>query len=59
MNYHYRITHSITNETVIDSSLRNDFDGYLSESTAYMVGLGCKVENRLSDLHKIIIFKTI
>jgi hypothetical protein len=59
MNYHYKITHSITNETVIDSSLRNDFDGYLSENRAYMVALGSKVENRLSDLHKITIFNTI
>ena len=58
MYHHYKITNSITNEVIINSSLRKDFDGYSSENKAYMVALGVKNENRLSDLHKITTFTT-
>ena len=56
--YHYQVYNSITGEVILDSSKREEFDGYLTEEKAYMVGLGSKNENRLSDLHLIKTFKS-
>lgn len=56
--WHYKIT-DINGKIIIDSSLREDFYGYGSEGIAYMVALGVKIENKLSDLHTIETFECI
>lgn len=55
--YHYQVTNSITNQTVLNSTLRMEFDGYSSESKAHMSGLAAKNDNNLSDLYVINTFK--
>lgn len=55
--YHYKVIHSTTKEVVLDSSLQEDFGGFISEERAYMAKLGRKNENRLSDLHTIITYE--
>ena len=56
--WHYKIT-DINGNIIIDSSLREDFYGYDSSNKAYMVALGVKIENKLSDLHQIETFEVI
>lgn len=51
--FHYIVINSLTQEIVLDSSLREDFAGYSTSDKAYMHGLSAKIENRLSDLHVI------
>jgi hypothetical protein len=54
--YHYQVIDSITNVVVLDSSLRQDFDGYITADKAYKVALDAKMENRLSNLHVVKTF---
>jgi hypothetical protein len=56
--WHYKIT-DIDGNIIIDSSLREDFYGYSNSNKAYMIALGAKIENRLSDLHTIKTFEVI
>ena len=56
--WHYKIT-DINGNIIIDSSLREDFYGYSTSNKAYMIAVGVKIENRLSDLHTIETFEVI
>lgn len=50
--YHYQVINSINGSVVLDSSLREDFEGWSTKEKAYMAGLQAKIDNNLSDLHK-------
>ena len=48
--YHYEIVNQLdASDVILDSSRREDFDGYASFERAYSHGLAAKIENRLSD----------
>lgn len=48
--YHYEIVNQLdASDVILDSSRREDFDGYFSFEKAYLHGLAAKIENRLSD----------
>lgn len=56
--WHYKIT-DINGNTIIDSSLRENFYGYVLSNKAYMAALGVKIKNKLNDLHSITTFEVI
>lgn len=48
--YHYLVVNKLdASDIILDSSRREDFDGYCSFEKAYSHGLAAKIENRLSD----------
>lgn len=53
--FHYIIINQLNQHIALDSSLRKEFDGYVSAEKAYMHGLSAKIENRLSDFYVIYI----
>jgi hypothetical protein len=53
--WHYKVI-DINGDIILDSSLREDFSGWTSSEIAYLKALGAKIENRLSDLHRIETF---
>lgn len=54
--WHYKVLNT-NGETILNSSLREDFSGWPSSEIAYEKGLQSKLENRLSDLHTIETFQ--
>lgn len=47
--WHYKVIDKIDSQVILDSSQREQFDGYGSEGIAYMQGLSSKLENKLPD----------
>ena len=52
--YHYKVTNTNTNNVLLDSSRREDFNGYASAETTQRVANGSVADNQLNMDHYVI-----